>query len=83
MNARGNLFQIGEVAKRSGFSIDTIRYYERLKLLDRPGRSPGGFRLYPREAVDRLRFIQKGQALGLTLNEIRKIMVCSREGLRP
>lgn len=76
-------FQIGGVSKETGTPIDTIRYYEKLGLLEKPVRSVGGFRLYEKETVDRLRFIRKAQALGLTLNEIRGIMKCSQEGLKP
>jgi DNA-binding transcriptional MerR regulator len=76
-------FQIGEVSKESGTSIDTVRYYEKLGLLEKPLRSDGGFRLYPRESIEKLRFIKKAQGLGLTLKEIQGIMRCSEEGLKP
>ena len=76
-------FQIGEIAREAGASIDTVRYYEKLELLDKPIRSDGGFRLYPKEAIEKLRFIKKAQALGLTLGEIKGIMQCSKEGLKP
>ena len=83
MGANEELFQIGEVAKASETSIDTVRYYEKLGLLEKPGRSIGGFRIYPRETATKLRFIKKAQTLGLTLKEIKSIMQCSKEGLRP
>lgn len=76
-------FQIGVVSRETAVSIDTIRYYERLGLVEKPVRSEGGFRLYPREAVRKLHFIKRAQALGLTLREITGIMQCSQEGLRP
>ncbi len=75
--------QIGEVAKASGLSIHTIRYYEKEGLLKEPFRSGGGFRLYPGETVDQLLFIQKAQGFGLTLNEIKQIMCCGDQGLGP
>jgi DNA-binding transcriptional MerR regulator len=75
--------QIGEVAKASGLSIHTIRYYEKEGLLKSPFRSGGGFRLYPQETVDQLLFIQKAQGFGLTLNEIKQIMCCGDKGLGP
>ncbi|MBI4357995.1 MAG: heavy metal-responsive transcriptional regulator [Candidatus Omnitrophica bacterium] len=75
--------QIGEVAKTTGTSIDTIRYYEKLDLLEKPIRSEGRFRLYSREAVGKLRFIKKAQSLGLTLKEVKGIMQCSQQGLKP
>jgi DNA-binding transcriptional MerR regulator len=75
--------QIGQVARKSRVSIDTIRYYEKEGLLKNPSRSEGGFRIYPKEAVDQLVFIRKAQAMGLTLKEIKKITCCGDEGLGP
>ena len=67
--------QIGEVAKRAGVSIDTLRYYEKVKLLPPAGRSPGGFRLFAAEHVERIRFIKQAQELGFSLDEIRDLLV--------
>jgi DNA-binding transcriptional MerR regulator len=75
--------QIGQVSKASGVSIHTIRFYEKEGLLKSPFRSGGGFRLYPQETVDQLRFIQKAQGFGLTLKEIKQIMCCGDKGLGP
>lgn len=83
MEDENNQFQIGEAARETGTSIDTVRYYEKVGLLDKPIRSVGGFRLYARETIEKLRFIKKAQALGLTLTEIKGIMQCSKEGLKP
>jgi len=83
MSPKDERYQIGEVAKASETSIDTIRYYEKLGLLEKPARSVGGFRLYSRGAIEKLRFIKKAQSLGLSLNEIKGIMQCSEEGLKP
>lgn len=66
--------QIGEVAKRAGVSIDTLRYYEKVKLLPRAGRSTGGFRLFAAEHIDRVRFIKHAQELGFSLDEIRDLL---------
>ena len=66
--------QIGEVAKRASVSIDTIRYYEKVKLLPRPTRSSGGFRLFAAEHIERVRFIKQAQELGLSLEEIRGLL---------
>ena len=76
-------FQIGVVSSQTDFSIDTIRYYEKLGLVEKPVRSEGGFRLYPQETVEKFRFIKKAQTLGLTLKEIKGIMQSSEEGLKP
>ena len=66
--------QIGEVAKRAGVSIDTLRYYEKVKLLPRAGRSTGGFRLFSAEHVERVQFIKQAQELGFSLDEIRDLL---------
>jgi DNA-binding transcriptional MerR regulator len=83
MNPTTTQLQIGQVSLKSGVSIDTIRYYEKEGLLKEPSRSEGGFRLYPAETVDQLVFVQKAQALGLTLKEIKSIMCCGDKGLGP
>jgi len=68
---------IGEVAKRSGVGIETIRFYERKGLIDDPPRRLSGYRQYPKETIDRLRFIRKAKELGFTLNEINDLLVIS------
>lgn len=66
--------RIGEVASRAGVSVDTVRYYERLKLLPRAPRSEGGFRLFTTETVERVRFIKQAQDIGLSLDEIKELL---------
>lgn len=63
-------FRIGEVAERSGVSIDTIRYYERRKLLPAAPRTAGGYRLFYSETIERVTFIKQAQELGFSLDEI-------------
>jgi DNA-binding transcriptional MerR regulator len=65
---------IGEVALRSGVSVDTVRYYERRKLLPVAARSEGGFRLFWPETVGRVRFIKQAQELGFSLDEIAELL---------
>jgi len=67
-------FQIGQVARRSGLTPDTLRYYERLGLFPAPARTSGGFRMYPAGTFSRLRFIKQAQALGLSLDEIAELL---------
>jgi DNA-binding transcriptional MerR regulator len=62
------VFHIGELAAQGGVSIDTIRYYERRKLLPHAGRTSGGFRLYTPEGIERLRFIKQAQEIGFSLD---------------
>ena len=66
--------QIGEVAERSNVSIDTIRYYERRKLLPVAPRTAKGFRVFTPETVSRVLFIKQAQELGFTLDEIRTLL---------
>ena len=72
-DAQAKALRIGELAAASQVTPDTLRYYERLGLLDKPTRSPGGFRLYERGAFEQVRFIKQAQALGLELDEIRQL----------
>ena len=71
--------RIGEIAKRAGVSIDTMRYYERLKLLPRPRRSSGGFRLFAPEHIERVKFIKQAQDLGFSLDEIKGLLATGGE----
>jgi len=63
-------------------SIDTIRFYERNKLLSAAARSEGGFRLYSADDLSVLHFIRSLQALGFSLNEIREFIALRRNDLR-
>ncbi|MGB8698601.1 MAG: heavy metal-responsive transcriptional regulator [Thermosynechococcaceae cyanobacterium] len=76
--------QIGEVAKRSTLPIKTIRYYTDMGLLDPlVVRSPTGYRLYAQDVLNRLAFIRRTQALGLSLAEIGDILKIHDEGMLP
>ena len=66
--------KIGEVAERSGVSLQTIRYYEREGLLPAPPRLESGYRMFPENTVRRVRFIKRAQELGFTLAEIRELL---------
>jgi DNA-binding transcriptional MerR regulator len=67
--------RIGEVAQRAGVSVDTVRYYEKLRLLPRAGRSHGGFRLFTADTIDRVQFIRQAQEIGLSLNDIKDLLI--------
>lgn len=69
--------QIGQLAKRAGIAIDTVRYYERQGLLPPPQRRDSGYRQYGEEDVLRLRFIRRAKALGFTLEEIAGLLELS------
>lgn len=61
---------IGTLAERGGVSVETIRYYQRRGLLQEPVKPRGGFRHYPLDTANRVRFIKRAQMLGFTLEEI-------------
>jgi DNA-binding transcriptional MerR regulator len=66
--------RIGAIATAAGLTPDAVRYYERLGLMPKPGRTEGGFRVYPQDTIARLRFIKQAQKLGLELKEIRELL---------
>lgn len=65
---------VSEVAKRAGVGSDTVRFYEREGLIDKPPRRPSGYRQYPEETVSLIRFIRRAQDLGFTLKEIDELI---------
>lgn len=75
--------RIGELAKTVGVEPDTIRFYERERLLPEPGRTASGYRVYDESAVDRMRFIQGAQRLGLRLADIRDLLTVRDTGVCP
>jgi MerR family mercuric resistance operon transcriptional regulator len=64
----------GALAAHSGCNIETIRYYEQVRLLPPPPRSAGGHRLYGRDLVKRLTFIRRSRDLGFTIKEVRELL---------
>ena len=62
--------RIGEIANRSGVTVDTVRFYERLGVLPSPEREPSGYRDYAPATVERIQFTRELQAIGFTLNEV-------------
>lgn len=75
--------RIGEVAHASGTTTKTLRYYEEVGLLPDPGRTPAGYRDYGPEVLDRLDFIRRGQAAGLTLAQIGQVLDIRDRGQAP
>jgi Hg(II)-responsive transcriptional regulator len=65
---------IGEVAAQAQVNVQTLRYYERSGILREPARSASGYRRYPAEAVQVVRFIKRAQALGFTLDEVQELL---------
>lgn len=71
-NARG--YPIGEMSKRTGVNIETIRYYERINIMPKPDRTSGGNRQYNHDQLKRLSFIKTSRDLGFSINEIRGLL---------
>jgi MerR family mercuric resistance operon transcriptional regulator len=65
---------IGELSQRTGVNIETVRYYEKIKLLPPPPRTGGGHRAYADAHLRRLIFIRRSRELGFTLDEIRNLL---------
>ncbi len=65
---------IGKIASLAQESADTLRYYERERLIAPAAKSRGGYRLYERDALRRIRFIKQAQQCGFTLSEIRSLL---------
>lgn len=66
--------KIGELARQTGIGIETIRFYEKQGLLDRPKRLASGYRQYEESAVRRLAFVRRSKDLGFTLSDIRDLL---------
>ena len=65
---------IGQVAKAAGVGVETIRFYERKKLITQPRRSTTGYRTYDQQIAQRVRFIRRAQELGFSLAEVRQLL---------
>lgn len=74
---------ISELAGSVGLSSDTLRYYERVGLLEPTGRSAGGYRLYDEACEERLRFIKTMQRMGLRLSDIKELLDVRGRGSCP
>lgn len=67
-------YPIGVMSKRTGVNIETIRYYERIKLMPKPDRTAGGNRQYNEDQLKRLFFIKSSRELGFSIAEIRALL---------
>lgn len=73
--------QIGELARRSGCNVETVRYYERIGLLPTPART-AGYRWYETADVRRLKFARHARELGFMLEEVKTLMALSTHDVR-
>jgi len=73
-NGSNGRMTVGELARRAGVGVQTVRYYERRRLLPEAARRASGYREFTPAALDRLRFIRRAQELGFTLAEIAELL---------
>lgn len=71
---------ISRVAALTGTAVDTLRFYERKKLIQAPPRNHSGYRIYTPEIVERIRFIKSARDHGFSLNEIEELIAIDRHG---
>jgi len=69
-----DILTIGQLAKQARVNRETVRYYERRRLLQRPSRSVAGYRVFSDDALRRLRFIRHAKMLGFSLEEIKELL---------
>ena len=72
MNNKG--FSIGQVAKQARVNVETVRFYEREGLIQRPERDTGMYRQYAPEIISRIKFIRRSKNLGFSLKEVRELL---------
>jgi DNA-binding transcriptional MerR regulator len=72
--ARSKRRTIAQAAREAGVNLETIRYYERIGMIQQPPRRAGGSRFYPDAAVERIRFIKNAQEHGFALKEIEELI---------
>jgi DNA-binding transcriptional MerR regulator len=77
------VLQIGQVAERTGVSVDTIRHYERLGLLSKAARTNAGYRQYPPSAVDRVRLVRHALRFGFSLRDVAGFLRVRESGGTP
>ncbi len=77
------MLKIGDVSRRSGVGVEALRFYEKSGLLDSPARTHSGYRVYGEDVLERLAFIKQAQALGFSLEEVRRIVDDARKGESP
>src|SRR5580693_9400023 len=71
---------IGHIARSAGVNIETVRYYQRRGLVNLPPKRARGFRYYAPETANRVRFIKRAQALGMSLEEVQRLLKLDAKG---
>ncbi len=75
MNYQKKMLRVGEVSQKLGLNPQTLYFYERIGLIPPPQRTPSGYRLFSERDIERLAFITQTKALGLSLDEIKEILM--------
>ena len=83
MQQNGKPLLVGEIARLAGIKSETLRFYEKAGLMPKARRTPSGYRAYSQEAVTRLHFIRKAQALGFSLDQVKRILRLRQSGSLP
>lgn len=65
---------ISKIARGAGIGVETVRFYEKERLIEAPARTPSNYRIYPESDMMRLRFIKRAKSLGFTLKEIKELL---------
>jgi len=79
----GEALRSGDLAKLTGVSTDTLRHYERLGVLAHPKRTEAGYRIYPADAVKRVRLVRRALSVGFSLAELVRILRVRDHGGAP
>jgi DNA-binding transcriptional MerR regulator len=80
---KDKLMRIGDVARKASIGIETLRFYERLGLIEATRRTPSGYREYDQSVFERIDFIRKSQEIGFSLEEIKEIIGHKKAGRSP
>jgi MerR family mercuric resistance operon transcriptional regulator len=78
--SRSQTWMIGDLSRLTGVNIETIRYYEKIKVLAAPPRTESGRRVYGPNELRRLAFVRRSRELGFTLDEIRSLLALGAPG---
>jgi MerR family mercuric resistance operon transcriptional regulator len=73
------VYTIGQLSKTTGCAVETLRYYEKIGIINKPHRSSGGHRLYNKQHEKELRFVLKARQIGFSLSETRKLIELSND----
>jgi MerR family mercuric resistance operon transcriptional regulator len=76
-----SVLTIGQLARQAGVAVETVRFYERRGLLEKPSRRPSGYRQYLPESVSQLRFILVAKQLGFSLREVQELLHLRGSGI--